>query len=70
MIVITDIDSNVFHTAEYDEHGGLFLYSREGHYETFSLDDSEFEEFQKNPDHDACLNILRRHADARFVRDW
>lgn len=69
MIIINDIDSNVFHTAEYDEYGGFFLYTTDGHYETFSMSDSDFQAFAKNRDHDACLKVLVEHPDHRFVRD-
>lgn len=69
MIVITDIDSSVFHTAEYDEHGGFFLYTKIGHYETFSMNDSDFQEFAENRNHDVCLKVLVDHPDKVFVRD-
>lgn len=60
--IITDIDSPVYHTAEYDNHGGLFLYRRDGyHVFVADIDDSDFAELRANPNHETCEALMGSH---------
>lgn len=60
--IINDIDSNLFHTAEYDGHE-LELYTNGNRrVEVYDVEEIEFIKLQRNPTHEACENLMQKHG--------
>lgn len=59
--IITNIDSPLFHTAEY-HNGDVDMYTHDNRrYQMNNVSESDFNSLYKNPNHEMCCILLKKY---------